>query len=137
MKKRIPVSKIMSTDVQTVNTQNSLHDVKQIFEKDHIHHIPVVSGDRLLGMISRTDLARVSFVADASDKSLSTAMYDVLSIDQVMVKNVSTVNPHTTIQEATEILYTHDFHGLPVVDDGKVVGIVTTHDLLKFMLDNL
>ena len=136
MKKRIQISKIMSTDVKTVNVTNTLHDVKQIFETAHIHHVPVVSGDELIGVISRTDLARISYVADASDKNLSTAMYDVLSIEKVMVKNVVTVDAHATVHEVTELFYNNDFHGLPVMDDGKIVGIVTTHDLLKFMLDH-
>ena len=136
MKKRTPVSKIMTPDVQTVNITNSLHDVKDLFEQNHYHHVPVVSGDKLIGIISRTDLARISFVADATDHKLSTAMYDALSIDHVMQKEVVTLTSHDTVQEAAEIFLTHDFHGLPVIDDGQVVGIVTTQDLIKFMHDN-
>ena len=136
MKKRISVSQIMSNDILTVNLSNSLHDVKSIFDENHIHHLPVVSGNELLGMLSRTDLARISFVADASDRSLSTTMYDVLPIDKVMVKDVTTVNLDTTVREVTEIFLKNDFHGLPVMEDGNIKGIVTTRDLLKFMLDH-
>ena len=126
----------MTPHVQTVNMSNSLHDVKNLFEHNHFRHVPVVSGSELIGIISRTDLARISFVADATDHRLSTAMYDVLSIDHVMQKDVVTLNAHDTVQEATELFLLHDFNGLPVLKDGQVVGIVTTQDLIKFMHDN-
>ncbi len=135
MKKRLPVSKIMTTPVLTVNHTNSLHDVKNLFEKNHIHHLPVVSGDKLVGLISRTDLARISYVADASSDELSTAMYDILSIEKVMVQDVKTISVEATVHEAIETFLAHDFHALPVLKDGKIAGILSTHDLLKFLND--
>ena len=136
MKRRIQVSKIMTPNVHTVNLSNNLFDVKTLFDENHIHHVPVVSGTDLIGLISRTDLARISYVADSSDTSLSTAMYGALTIDKVMVKDVVTIDVHDTIQHAIDVFLAEDFHGLPVLEEGAVVGIVTTQDLLKFMHDN-
>jgi len=53
----------------------------------------------------------------------------------VMVRNVQTVNADTTIKEAAELLASREFHALPVLEDGKLAGIVTTTDLIKYLLE--
>jgi CBS domain-containing protein len=79
----------------------------------------------------------VSFVdtygSDESD--VDTAVYNMLSIEQVMVKNLVSVSSTQTIKEVTEVLAKNEFHALPVVDNGKLVGIVTTTDLLNYLLE--
>ncbi|MCB0736965.1 MAG: CBS domain-containing protein [Bacteroidetes bacterium] len=137
MKKREPVSHIMTQQVITLNHTNNLHDAERMFKENNIRHIPVVSGTRLIGMLSYTDLLRISFVESVgvSDDSTDTAIYDMLSIEQVMVSNPETVSTETTIKEVAEILSKREFHALPVVDNGELKGIVTTTDLINFLLD--
>jgi CBS domain-containing protein len=133
MKKREPISKIMTADVVTVNKTHTLKDVDKILEQAHIRHIPVVSGDEVIGMISRTDLQKISFVNSFDGDGLTTAMYDALSIEQVMTKDLTTVNAGDTIHDVTVTLSENEFHALPVLDRGKLAGIVTTTDLLKYL----
>ena len=137
MKKRELVSKIMSTDLITVNHTNNLVESEKLFHENSIRHIPVVSGDDIIGILSLTDLLRVSFVdtygSDESD--VDTAVYNMLSIEQVMVKNPVSVSSTQTIKEVAEILAKNEFHALPVVDNGSLVGIVTTTDLLYYLLE--
>jgi CBS domain-containing protein len=137
MKRRELVSKIMSTDLVTVNLTNNLVEAEKLFNENSIRHIPVVSGDDIIGILSLTDLLRVSFVdtygSDESD--VDTAVYNMLSIEQVMVKNLVSVSSTQTIKEVTEVLAKNEFHALPVVDDDKLVGIVTTTDLLNYLLE--
>lgn len=135
MKKREPISKIMTADVVTVNKTQSLKDVDKILEQKHIRHIPVVSGDEVIGMISRTDLQKISFVNSFDGDNLTTAMYDALTIEQVMTKDLTTVASGDTIHDVAVTLSENEFHALPVVDDGKLAGIVTTTDLLKYLVD--
>lgn len=135
MKKREPISKIMTADVVTVNKTNTLKDVDKILEQKHIRHIPVVSGDEVIGMISRTDLQKISFVNSFDGDGLTTAMYDALSIEQVMTKELTTVDAADTIHDVTVTLSENEFHALPVLDSGKLAGIVTTTDLLKYLAD--
>lgn len=135
MKKREPISKIMTADVVTVNKTNTLKDVDKILEQKHIRHIPVVSGDEVIGMISRTDLQKISFVNSFDGDGLTTAMYDALSIEQVMTKDLTTVNAADTIHDVTVTLSENEFHALPVLESGKLAGIVTTTDLLKYLAD--
>ena len=61
MKKRTPITAIMTKNVITLNTTDDLLTAEKLFKKHHIRHIPVVSGDKLLGMLSYTDLLRISF----------------------------------------------------------------------------
>ncbi|WP_417857622.1 CBS domain-containing protein [Xanthomarina gelatinilytica] len=137
MKKRELVSKIMSTNLITVNLTNNLVDAEKLFNENSIRHIPVVSGDDIIGILSLTDLLRVSFVDTyGSDESnVDTAVYNMLSIEQVMVKNLVSVSSTQTIKEVAEVLAKNEFHALPVVDSGKLVGIVTTTDLLNYLLE--
>ena len=137
MKKREPVSKIMTTDLVTINHTNSLLDAEKLFEKHKIRHIPVVSNKKIIGILSLTDLLRISFVDTygEDDSHVDTAVYNMLSIEQVMVKNPVHIAPTLTIKEVAEILAKKEFHALPVVENGDLVGIVTTTDLLNYLLE--
>lgn len=137
MKKRTPVSVIMTKDVITLSSTDDLMTAEKIFKKEHIRHIPVVSGNEIKGMLSYTDLLRISF-ADAVDENetdVDTVVYNMFTIDQVMAKNLVTVNSDTTIKEVAEILAKKEFHALPVVDNNELVGIVTTTDLIYYLLE--
>lgn len=137
MKKREPVSHIMTEHVVSLNLTHSLEDAEKLFKKHNIRHIPVVSGDELIGMLSLTDLLRISFVDNfgGDEGRIDTAVYNMLSIDQVMVSNPTAVDVETTIRDVAEILSKREFHALPVVEGKKLVGIVTTTDLIKYLLE--
>lgn len=136
MKKGTPVSAIMTKNVITLKTSDNLETAESLFKKHHIRHIPVVSGTKILGMLSYTDLLRISF-ADAvyeDEESVDTMIYNMFSIKQVMAKNLISVPTTTTIKAVAEILSKKEFHAIPVVDNGKLMGIVTTTDLINFLL---
>ena len=137
MKKRTPVSAIMTKEVITLSSTDDLMTAEKIFKKENIRHIPVVSGNEIKGMLSYTDLLRISF-ADAVDENetdVDTVVYNMFTIDQVMAKNLVTVNSDTTIKEVAEILAKKEFHALPVVSNNELVGIVTTTDLINYLLE--
>ena len=137
MKKRTPISSIMTKDVITLNTNDSLDVAEKIFKDHKIRHIPVVKGTHIVGMLSYTDLLRISF-ADAvydDEEEVDSTVYNMFSIEQVMAKNLISVSSDTTIKEVAEILSTKEFHAIPVVDNEDLVGIVTTTDLINFLLE--
>lgn len=136
MKKRSPVSEIMTKNVITLNTTDTLDTAETLFKKNKIRHIPVVSGDKIIGMLSYTDLLRISFAdaVDDDEENVETIVYNMFTIEQVMAKNLVSVDPDTTIKEVAEILAKKEFHALPILDDGKLVGIVTTTDLINYLL---
>jgi len=137
MKRREKVSQIMTTKVQTVNINNSLQEANNLFNKHHIRHIPVVSGEKLIGILSHTDILRISFGSTFGEEQQGgdEAIFDMLSINQVMKHSPVTVSPEGTLKEAAEILAEKEFHALPVVENEKLVGIITTTDLIKYFLE--
>ena len=137
MKRLEPVSKIMSKDLITLGLSDNLYTAEKLFKESHIRHIPVVEDEHIIGMLSLSDLKRISFLDayDANEVQIDNAIYNMLSIEQIMVKNSIRVDVNTTIKSVAEILSKNEFHALPIVDDNILVGIVTTTDLLKYLLD--
>ena len=136
MRKRTPISEIMTKDLVTLNLTDSLENAEKLFKENKIRHIPVIHNKEILGILSYTYILRISF-ADVSDdeKNVDTFVYDMFSIKQVMAKNVFAVSSNTTIKEVAELLAKKEFHALPVVDDNELVGIVTTTDLIKYLIN--
>ena len=137
VKERIPVSSIMSTQLVVLNTTDSLEKAEKLFKKHRIRHIPVVSSKKIVGMLSLTDLLRISF-ADGTyedEEDIESIVYDMFTVPQVMVKNLRTIQPDATIKEVAEIFSKEEFHALPVCSDGELIGIVTTTDVIKYLLD--
>lgn len=137
MKNLVPVSTIMTTNIVKLNITDNLTKAEMLFKKHHIRHIPVVVGNKILGMLSYTDLLRISFVdaVDDDEDNVDTTVYDMFSVEQVMTKKLVSISPNTTIKEAAEILASKEFHALPVCEADLLVGIVTTTDLIKYLID--
>ncbi len=137
VRQRIPVSTIMTTNLILLNVTDGLDKAERLFKENNIRHIPVINGDKIIGMLSLTDLLRISFADGAyeDEENVETIVYNMFNIQQVMAKNLMSVSPDTTIKEVAEILATKEFHALPVVENEKLVGIVTTTDLIEYLLE--
>lgn len=137
MKKQVPVSTIMTKNVIKLNLTDDLTKAEMLFKKHHIRHIPVVNSNKIIGMLSYTDLLRISFVDAVDDEAevVDVTVYNMFTVEQVMAKKLVTVSPETTIKEVAEILSTREFHALPVVEGDLLVGIVTTTDIIKYLLE--
>lgn len=137
LRHRVPVSTIMTKNIITLNSTDKLDTAERIFKKHNIRHIPVIEGEKIIGMLSLTDLLRISFVDSAfsEESEVETIVYNMFTISQVMAKNLKSVSQNTTIKEVAEILAEKEFHALPVVENDKLVGIVTTTDLIIYLLD--
>ena len=136
MKKREPVKKIMTENVLSVKEEESLQNVVALFRKNKFRHLPVTKGNEISGIISSTDIHRLSFGAlfenqDGADE----AILEMLSVPQVMSGNPEVIDVETPIREVAEIFASKGFHAPPVVEDGKLKGIVTTTDVIKYMLE--
>ncbi|MGA9238934.1 MAG: CBS domain-containing protein [Robiginitalea sp.] len=137
MPQNIPVSTIMSTQLVILNTTDSLEKAEHLFKKHKIRHIPVIEGqNKIVGMLSLTDLLRISFADGAYEEEddIESVVYEMFTLSQVMAKKIRSVSPQTSIKEVAELLAAREFHAVPVVDQGDLVGIVTTTDLIKYLL---
>ncbi|MBC3757180.1 MULTISPECIES: CBS domain-containing protein [Hyunsoonleella] len=136
MIRKAPVSMIMTENVITLKKNDHLEKAEALFKRHNIRHIPVVDEGVVMGMLSYTDLMRLSF-GDMTDNSMDDTdvmIYNVLTINQVMNRKIVSVSSSNSIKEVAEILANREFHALPVVDNNKLVGIVTTTDLIKYLL---
>ena len=137
MKPRVPVSTIMTKNIIKLTISDDLNKAESLFKHHKIRHIPVMKGATIIGMLSYTDLLRISFAdaIDEDDVDVDTTVYNMFTVEQVMAKKLITISPETTIKEAAEILATNEFHALPVCEGHLLVGIVTTTDLIKYLID--
>ena len=131
------ISHIMTKDVTTINVTTPLSEVGKLFTSNSFHHLPVVNGKELIGMLSYQDLMRVSFEDSfgVTDKqSVYSVLDHTLNVEAVMSKNPSSINETDTIKKAAELMSTGEFHSLPVVNsEHELVGIVTSADMIKFL----
>jgi CBS domain-containing protein len=127
----------MSKKVIKLDLFDDLTKAETLFKKNKIRHIPVVSGNKIVGMLSYSDLLRISFVdaVDDNAEEVDTTVYNMFTVEQVMAKKLITISPDTTIKETAEILSRNEFHALPVCLGDLLVGIVTTTDLIKYLID--
>jgi len=135
MKRNEAVSKIMTTTVATAHTGQKLSEVRRMLANNPYHHVPVVSGDRLVGLISASDMLGLSLAIYGVDERTVDAMLDSEhTIESVMTTELTTIGAKDTVRRAAELLGEGLFHSLPVVDDGKLVGIVTSTDVIRYLL---
>lgn len=136
MKKREPISNIMTSNVHFVQENAPLQEVVNLFRKHKIRHIPVLNGNKVVGIISRTDINRLTFGAlFENQEGADEAVLEILSIPQVMTAKPKMVKSNDLIRDVAEIFANEEFHALPVVDGEELKGIVTTTDVIQYMLD--
>lgn len=136
MKKREPISHIMTKTVVTANEKDDLKTVVEKLKANTIRHIPIVRGKEVIGIISRTDINRLTFGAlfEGQDNA-DEAILEMLTVTQVMTSKPKTVSSDTIIRDLAEIFVKEDFHALPVVDNSELKGIVTTTDVVRYFLE--
>ncbi len=135
MKKNEPIKSIMSTNVEAVQQGQALSDVYKIICNTGIHHVPVLDGKKLVGLISYTDMMKLDLAIHNVDAHTITAVMDQqFAIADVITNELVTIRDSDNVRSAAELLGEGDFHSLPVVDaDGALVGIVTSTDLIRYL----
>lgn len=128
-----PVSTIMVTDLVTINPEATLREVKEIFDSHSFHHIPVVNFRKIVGIVSRTDFDR--FVGGLKRNNESLDALDNTHVEEIMTKGLGKLEPDDRINVALEIFSKNWFHVLPVVQNDELVGIVTTQDIIRALLN--
>jgi CBS domain-containing protein len=137
MKKKEPVTSIMSSSLHYVQVSDKLADVNQLMRKYNIRHVPVLKSKQLVGIISKTDMNRLAFSEYIEgEEDTDVMVFDMLTIEQVMTSKPRVVNESATIYDVAKILSKEEFHALPVTDSNdQLVGIVTTTDVIRYLLD--
>lgn len=130
------VSEVMTSNVMTADRRDSLRHVNSLMKEKHIRHLPVVDNGKLVGIVSNTDIMRLSF-GDLyeGETGADEAMFDMLTLDQVMVHRPVSVRHDEFVEDVALKLASAEYHAFPVIDGYKVVGIITTTDVIKYLLN--
>ncbi|NPA93038.1 MAG: CBS domain-containing protein [Chloroflexi bacterium] len=126
----------MSHPVITIPPDMPVVDALNLMRTEHIRRTPVVKDGKLVGIVSDKDLLNAS-PSPATTLSVWEINYllSKITVEEVMTRDVITVTEDTPIEEAARIMADNKIGGLPVVRDGKVVGIITETDLFKIFLE--
>lgn len=137
MKHNEPVSKIMSSELKTVQVGQKLSEARKLLTEEAFNHVPVLDGKRLVGMLSTNNLMRLTFDAGNVDlRSMDAVLDNQFTIEKIMRKDLLMVKSTDTIRRAAELLVKGTHLSVCVVDEGEVlVGLVTSTDLIGYLLD--
>ena len=129
-----PVKSIMSTKLVTVAPGDKLTALKEVFDENKIHHVPVVRYKKLVGLVSKTDFLHFlrGFNRNEEDRFVNEARMRAYNVEDIMTKGIAKLNPGDRIDVALEIFLENRFHAIPVTDEeGDLEGILTTFDIIK------
>lgn len=130
------VGERMSRPVISVTPDMPVQDALALFKKEHIRRAPVIKDGKMVGIVSDKDLLNAS-PSPVTSLSIWEINYLIskIQVSEVMTRKVVTVNTDTPIEEAARVMADNKFGGLPVMDDARVVGIITETDLFKIFLE--
>lgn len=126
------VRELMTTDVTTVGRNDELTIADDIMKMKRFRHLPVVEEGRLVGILTQRDLfhAALSTALNFGEKAQKEFLKTVV-VKEVMTEEVLTIDPGADVKEAARRMIEHKIGCLPVVENGKLVGIVSETDLLR------
>ena len=133
--KKLKVRDIMSTDLVTLKENDDLGLAENVMRFGRIRHLPVVTKGKLVGLITHRDILRAQ-ISSLADLPMEERNQLKLSIpaSEIMKKDVDTIGPDESVLEAAKILKEHKYGCLPVVNDRKLVGIITEADFIDLVI---
>jgi acetoin utilization protein AcuB len=128
----------MTPNPVTVSPDDQLIKIDHLFKENRFHHVPVVEEGKLVGIVSKSDF--LFFKRGFNESSTMEKMEEVrlrnYTTKDIMTKGVAKLSPKDKINVALEIFKVNIFHAIPVVDDGRLVGILTTLDIINKLAED-
>ena len=118
-----PLSSIMTRNVVTAGPDDKLSVAREIFMRNRVHHLPIVDGRKLVGILTTYDM----FKWNGKNGDI-----DSVLVRDVMTTHLATLEPDDKVGSAAELFLENLFHAVPIVKDGDLHGIVTSFDVLKY-----
>jgi len=127
------ITEVMTKNVVCVTPEQQLIDVKHIYESEKFHHhIPVEENGKLIGMVSLIDFMYHISGAGISDNN---TVYKELKVKDIMTQKPFYLSTKATIEDVAKVLQEGNYHAVPVLENDKIVGIVSTADVIKYFLN--
>lgn len=135
--KRTPITKVMSADLTTIQRGQHISEAYEIFKNAPFHHLPVLDGGAPVGVLSSTDILRLAYDVDGTDeRTLKVFLDSQFTIEDAMTPDPSSLPDSAMAKDAAELMSDGAIHSVIVLDEsGGVAGIVTTTDLVRFLLE--
>ncbi|HON39312.1 MAG: CBS domain-containing protein [Desulfomonilia bacterium] len=115
----------MVTDLITIGKEAGIRDALAVMKKFSVRHLPVVEGGLFIGLVTSGDLKQ----------AVLASMLETLKVGDVMIQNPVTITRDTSLEKAARIIYEKNIGCLPVVEDKRIVGIITIKDILKAFIE--
>jgi len=128
--RQLTVADAMTKDPVTLGPEDSLMQAVEVMRKRGIRRVPVVVADTLVGLLAEGDLKRAQPSALSDSEEEFVRVMDGTPISRIMIQNPMTTTEHVPLLDAAQTLHTTKFGALPVLRDGKLVGILTDSDLV-------
>ena len=132
------VREYMTTPATVLSQTNTLLDAALLFRRTRFRHLPIVDDGRLVGILSDRDVTRLapSMLGKMSPEEYN-EVFEKTPLEKAMTRAVITVSPDTRVLEAAALLHQKKVGCLPVVEDARLVGIITITDMLGLLLQLL
>jgi acetoin utilization protein AcuB len=125
----------MISQVETLTPDDSLETAVMLERRFRIRHIPIVESGELVGMVTDHDLKRaLPSPVTGSDQQTFERVVQTTRLRQIMTRSPTTISPAAPLRDAVQILCEKKFGALPVVEQGRLVGIITGVDMLRAFL---
>lgn len=128
----------MSSTVLTIQPKQKIMPLCRLFFEMKIHHLPVVTEEgTLIGILSASDVLKAfSYQLSTLPSTEESVLNEAFSIQELMTPApLYVISPNESIRQVAKLFIQHKIHALPVIEEGKMVGIVTATDVLKNLLD--
>ena len=128
------VRDLMETEVVTLDAEDTLDLADGIMRLGRIRHMPVVAHGQLVGILSQRDLFRAAISSALQPRPAAEREWLAkIRVPEVMTTTVSTIAPTATMHEAVELMLDKRIGCLPVVEDGKLVGLLSESDCMRHL----
>ena len=132
--KNAPITEIMSRQVQSLSTNDTVLEAREIMQSHNIHHLPVMLDGNLVGIVSINDINQIEYLCDFIGSKLEeTRIFKSLSVHEIMTKDVDFLESDAMISDAILIFNNASYHSLPVMENGRLAGIVSTKDVFRYL----
>jgi acetoin utilization protein AcuB len=131
------IERRMTRNPVTATPDMSVAEASALMKREKVHRLPVLDKDKkLVGIISEKDILYAS-PSPVSSLSIHEMAYllSQLTVKKLMTRDVVTITKDTTVEEAARLMVDQDLSSLPVLEDGKLIGIVSKSDLFKILLE--
>ncbi len=127
------IQDVMTKNVVTVSSSDPVWDIERVFRINHLRHAPVCENGEVVGMISLIDLRH--YIPLEDKETFPNKEMQKLTAAHIMAPDPVTLQSDQTVKEAAVLFSESEFHAIPVLERGTLVGIISTTDIIPFLIN--